>query len=71
MFLGKEVHYYMVYIAYYTVLNLQICINVLDKNPYGHFGPRQKAANFCHPASEKRKNFLPQVGVVGGVDVVM
>ena len=23
--LGQEVHYYMVYIAYYTELNLQIC----------------------------------------------
>ena len=25
VFLGQEVHYYMVYIAYYTELNLQIC----------------------------------------------
>ena len=25
MFLGQEVHYYMVYIAYYTELILQIC----------------------------------------------
>ena len=25
MFLGQEVHYYMVYIAYFTKLNLQIC----------------------------------------------
>ena len=25
MFPGQEVHYYMVYIAYYTELNLQIC----------------------------------------------
>ena len=25
MFLGQEVHYYMVYIAYFTELNLQIC----------------------------------------------
>ena len=24
-FLGQEVHYYMVYIAYFTELNLQIC----------------------------------------------
>ena len=25
MFLGQEVHYYLVYIAYFTELNLQIC----------------------------------------------
>ena len=25
MFLGQEVHYYMVYIAYFTEQNLQIC----------------------------------------------
>ena len=25
MLLGQEVHYYMVYIAYFTELNLQIC----------------------------------------------
>ena len=25
MFLGQEVHYYMVYIAHFTELNLQIC----------------------------------------------
>ena len=25
VFLGQEVHYYMVYIAYFTELNLQIC----------------------------------------------
>ena len=25
MFLGQEVHYYMVFMAYYTELNLQIC----------------------------------------------
>ena len=63
--LGQEVHYYMVYIAYCTVLNLQICINSLkrricgenskyafDENVYGHFCPRRKAANFCHPDSK-------------------
>ena len=27
VFIGKEVHYYMVYIAYFTELNLQICHN--------------------------------------------
>ena len=25
VFLGQEVHYYMIYIAYFTELNLQIC----------------------------------------------
>ena len=25
VFLGQEVHYYMVYLAYYTELNLQVC----------------------------------------------
>ena len=52
----------MVYIAYYTELNLQICNYaqkrricrenskyVLDKNFYGHFCARRKAVNFCHP----------------------
>ena len=28
MFLVQEVHYYIVYIAYYTELNLQICDGV-------------------------------------------
>ena len=48
--LGQEVHYYMVYIAYFTELNLQICDYAqkqhicrenckyaLDENLYGHF----------------------------------
>ena len=61
--LGQEVHYYMVYIAYFTELNLQICDYaqkrricrenckyVLDENFHGHFCPRRKAAKFCHPA---------------------
>ena len=33
MFLGEEVHYYMVYIAYYTELNLQIC-NYAQKDAF-------------------------------------
>ena len=50
VFLGQEVHYYMVYIAYFTELNLQICDYAqkqricrenckyaLDKNFHGHF----------------------------------
>ena len=58
----QEVHYYMVYIAYFTELNLQICDYaqkrricrenckyVLDENFHGHFCPRRKAAKFCHP----------------------
>ena len=60
-FLGQEVHYYMVYIAYFNELNLQICDYAqkwricrknckyaLDENFHGDFCPRQKAANFCH-----------------------
>ena len=62
VFLGKEVHYYMVHIAYITELNLQICNYVqkrricrenckyaFDENFHGHFCPRRKAAMFCHP----------------------
>ena len=62
-FLGQEVHYYMVYIAYFNELNLQICDYaqkrricrenckyVLDENFHGHFCLRRKAAKFCHPA---------------------
>ena len=60
---GQEVHYYMVYIAYFTELNLQICDYAqkqricrknckyaLNENFHGHFCPRRKAAKFCHPA---------------------
>ena len=62
VFLGQEVHYYMVYIAYFTELNLQICDYAqqrriccknckyaLDEHFHGHFCPRRKAAKFCHP----------------------
>ena len=51
----------MVYIAYFSELNLQICDYeqkrricrenskyALDKNLYGNFCARRKAANFCH-----------------------
>ena len=50
VFLGKEAHYYLVYIAYFTELNLQICDYVqkrricrenckyvFDENFHGHF----------------------------------
>ena len=56
----------MVYIAYFTALNLQICDfaqkrricrenckYALDENFHGHFCPRRKAAKFCHPGSTK------------------
>ena len=59
---GQEVHYSMVYIAYFTELNLQICDYAqkwricrenckyaLDENFHGHFCPRREAAKFCHP----------------------
>ena len=62
VFHGQEVHYYMVNIAYFTELNLQIweyaqkrricreiCKYALDENFHGHFCPRRKAAKFCHP----------------------
>ena len=62
VFLGQEVHYYMVYIAYFTELILQICDYAqkrriwrenckyaLHKNFHCHFCSRRKAAKFCHP----------------------
>ena len=62
VFLGQEVHYYMVYIAYFTELNLQTCDYAqkqricrenckyaFDENFHGYFCPRRKAAKFCHP----------------------
>ena len=55
MFLGQEVHYYMVYIAYFTEVNLQICDYAqkrrirrenckyaLDENFHGHFVPDER-----------------------------
>ena len=69
VFLGQEVHYYIMYIAYFTELNLQICNfaqkwricrencnYALDENFQGHFCPRRKAAKFCHPG-EKTASF--------------
>ena len=63
---GQEVHHYMVYIAYFTELNLQICGYAqkrriscknckcaLDGNFHGHFCPPRKAAKFCHPEPNK------------------
>ena len=63
VFLGQEVQYCMVYIAYYTELNLQIgdyaqkrriwcenCKYALDENFHSYFCSRPKAAKFCHPA---------------------
>ena len=64
VFLGQEVHYYVVCIAYFIELNLQICDYAqkrrirrenckyaFDGNFHGHFCPRRKAAKFCYPAS--------------------
>ena len=52
----------MVYIAYFTELDLQMCDyaqkrlicretckSALDENFHGQFYPRRKAAKFCHP----------------------
>ena len=60
VFLGQKVHYYKVYLAYYTELNVQIC-NYAQKQRIcrknikfdGHFCPRRKAANFCHRGVRK------------------
>ena len=65
MFLGQEVHYYMVYIAYFTGLILQICNYAqkrriwrenckyaLDENFHCHFCSRRKAAKLCHPVHD-------------------
>ena len=62
VFLGQEVHYYLVYIAYFSELNLQSCDYAqkrricrenckyaLDENFHDQFCPRRKAAKFCHP----------------------
>ena len=62
VFLGQEVHYHMVCIAYFTELILQICDYAqkrriwrqnckyaLDENFHCHFCSRRKAAKFCHP----------------------
>ena len=72
MLLGQEVHYYMVYIAYFTELDLQICDYAqkrricrenckyaLDENFHGHFCPRRKAAKFCHPGIYKNLFVFP------------
>ena len=62
VFFGQEVHYYMVYIAYFTELNSKIwdyaqkqhicrenCKYALDERFHGHFCPRRKPAKSCHP----------------------
>ena len=62
MFLGQEMHFYIVGIAIHTELNLQIrdyvqkrricrenCKYALDENFHGPFFPRRKAAKSCHP----------------------
>ena len=64
--LGQKLHLYMVYIAYCDKLKLQICNCAQkrricgenskyapDENCCGHFCPRRKTANFCHPATEQ------------------
>ena len=39
-------HYHLVFIAYQTKLNLQICDYAPDENFYTHLNPRRKAVNF-------------------------
>ena len=61
VFLGQEVHFYMVYIAYFTELILQIAITrknckyALDENFHCHFCSRRKAAKFFHPVRYNQK----------------
>ena len=60
--LGQEVHYNMVYIAYFTELKSKIwdyaqkrricrenCNYALDESFHGHVCPRRKPAKSCHP----------------------
>ena len=73
MFLGQKVPYYMVHIAYYAELNLQICNYAQkriicrknskyapDENFCGHFCPRRKAANFCHPVFSQTRTVVDE-----------
>ena len=73
VFLGQEVHYYMVYIAYFTELILQICDYAqkrriwrenckyaFDENFHCHFCSRRKAAKFCHPGINASSALGPQ-----------
>ena len=68
VFLGQEVHYYMVYIAYFTELKSKIwdyaqkrriccknCNYALDENFHFHLGSRRKAAKFCDPTPWPKK----------------
>ena len=68
----------MVYIAYFTELNLQTCNYAqkrricrenckyaFEENFHGHFCPRRKAAKFCHPGLSWRhiwKRGFPNTG---------
>ena len=74
VFLGQEVHYYMVYIAYFTELILQICDYAqkrriwhenckyaLDENFHCHFCSRRKAAKFCHPGIGQNSDLIVQL----------
>ena len=72
--LGQEVHYYMVYIAYFTELNSKIwdyaqkrricrenCKYALDERFHGHFCPRRKPAKSCHPANINNITFITNI----------
>ena len=72
--LWQEVHYYIVYSAYDTELNLLICIYaqkphicrknskyLLDESFYDSFCPHQKAANLCHPAGNMYRRVLQAI----------
>ena len=81
MFLGQEVHYYMVCIAYFTELNLQICDyaqkqricrenckHALDERFHGHFCPRRKPAKSCHPVARYDTRVEPNEKFLHGRD---
>ena len=71
MFLGQEVHYYMVYIAYFTELILQICDYaqkrriccenckyVLDENSHAIFAPDERLPSSATLIESKQCNVL-------------
>ena len=81
VFIGQEVHYYMVYIAYFTELILQICDyaqqrriwrknckSAFDENFHCHFCSRRKAAKFFHPVryNQKKGGYLGKQGRIQG-----
>ena len=76
VFLGQEVHHYMVYIAYFTELNFQICDNAqkrricrqnckyaLDEKKLWHFLPPPKACQVLPPCAPVEITFKTILGM--------